>query len=67
MKFWTKEMPTACGLYEYKCSETDYESCHAAVFMRYDGALMIDDPYGVGYCFLANFHDNLTDLEWKKV
>lgn len=61
------EMPTECGSYECRCDESEYEVYPVTVFRRfgYDG-LLVDDP-GIGTNPIEYYHDNLLNLEWRKL
>lgn len=60
---WTKEQPTATGVYPFRCSDTDYEERPIRVFFRED-ELWVNDP-DVGHYPLETYCYNLTDPQWR--
>lgn len=62
---WIKSKPLTAGIYENRCIETGGNASRVTVFDK-NRELWVDDP-DVGHYPLTHYHDQLTDLEWRRV
>ena len=67
---WTSECPTETGEYEIRCFETEFEPERVSIYIRHNWkplpALCVRDDL-IGECPLHHYHQNLTNLQWRKL
>ena len=65
---WSQSMPTIAGVYEIRCFETGRKPERVSVYRkRINGeeSLWVSDNRGLNP--LNHYHENLIDIEWRKV